>query len=184
MVTRAVLRYVRISPRKVRPVIALVKGKSPEEAISILFSVKKKASQYLIDLLESAMANAKRIQGIDTTDLYISNLIANGGPQMKRFRAASMGRASTIRKRTSHITVELDQRTVKAEEPKTALKAGSKQQAAQPKAATAKKAVAAHPADKKANSASEMRSGRAFQRNTQAKAKEPAKPESGKKSKE
>ena len=182
MITRAVLRYVRISPRKVRPVIALVKGKSPEEAISILFSVKKKASQYLIDLLKSAMANARRIQGIDVTDLYISNLIANGGPQMKRFRAASMGRASTIRKRTSHITVELDHRTVKAEEPKTALKAGSKQQAAQPKAATA-------------NSASEMRSGRAFQRNAQAKkavathsaakkTTKPAKPESGKKSKE
>jgi len=202
MVTRAVLRYVRISPRKVRPVIPLVKGKNPKEAIAILFSVKKKASLYLIDLLNSAIANAKRIQGIDIDNLYISNLIASGGPQMKRFRAASMGRASTIRKRTSHITVELDQRTVKAEEPKTALKAGSKQQAAQPKAATAKKAVAAHPADKKTNSASEMRSGRAFhpssetlddrtfqrnvqvKRNAQTKAKEPAKPESGKKGKE
>jgi len=187
MVTRAVLRYVRISPRKVRPVIPLVKGKNPKEAIAILFCVKKKASLYLIDLLNSAIANAKRIQGIDIDNLYISNLIANGGPQMKRFRAASMGRASNIRKRTSHITVELDQRTVKAEEPKAASKAGAKQHAAEPKAATAAKA----------NSASEMRSGRAFQRNAQAKkaaaahpaekktkAKEPAKPESGKKGKE
>jgi len=116
MVTRAVLRYVRISPRKVRPVIPLVKGKRPEEAIAILFSVKKKASQYLIDLLRSAMANAKRIQGMDMSTLYVSNIIANGGPQMKRFRAASMGRAGEIRKRTSHITVELDQLAPKAKE--------------------------------------------------------------------
>jgi large subunit ribosomal protein L22 len=169
MVTRAVLRYVRISPRKVRPVIALVKGKGPEEAISILFSVKKKASQYLIDLLESAMANAKRIQGIDITDLYISNLVANGGPQMKRFRAASMGRASTIRKRTSHITVELDQRTVKAEGPKAASLAEAKHQARQPKTDTADKAAKAEAARFAAK---------------KAKIKEPVKSESGKKSKE
>ena len=109
MIAKATLRYVRISPRKVRPVIPLVKGKRAQDAIAVLYSVKKRASQYLIDLIESAMANAKRLPGIDVANLFVSNIIANGGPQMKRFRAASMGRASTIRKRTSHITVELDE---------------------------------------------------------------------------
>ncbi len=111
MIAKATLRYVRISPRKVRPVIPLVKGKRAQDAIAILYSVKKKASQYLIDLIESAMANSKRLPGIDVANLFVSNIIANGGPQMKRFRAASMGRAGTIRKRTSHITVELDEIT-------------------------------------------------------------------------
>lgn len=108
MISKATLRYIRISPRKVRPVIALIKGKKAEDAISTLYSVKKKASAILIAIIDSAMANARRVPGIDVSNLYISSLIANGGPQLKRFRAASMGRASTIRKRTSHITVELD----------------------------------------------------------------------------
>lgn len=108
MISKATLRYIRISPRKVRPVIALVKGKKAEDAISILHSVKKKASAILIDVINSAVANARRIPGMDASNLYVSSLIANGGPQLKRFRAASMGRATTIRKRTSHITVELD----------------------------------------------------------------------------
>lgn len=149
MITRAVLRYVRISPRKVRPVIPLIKGKKPGEAIAILFSVKKRASQYLIELLESAMANAKRMQGVDVDSLYISNLIANGGPQMKRFRAASMGRAGMIRKRTSHITLELDQLAPKEASSKDA----SGAHAARPKAKVGskeKKAEAAPVATKKA----------------------------------
>lgn len=116
MVTRAILRYIRITPRKFRLIIPLVKGKNPEEAIAILASVKKGASKYAIDLLKSAVANAKRIQGVDVANLYISKFIADGGPMLKRFRAASMGRASQIKKRTSHITVELD--VVKHEEGK------------------------------------------------------------------
>ena len=108
MITRAVLRYVRITPRKFRLVIPLVKGKRAEEAIGILSSVKKNASKYAIDVISSAINNTKRMQGVDVADLYISNLIANGGPMLKRFRAASMGRAGMIKKRTSHITVELD----------------------------------------------------------------------------
>jgi len=108
MISTATLRYMRISPRKVRPVIALVKGKKAEDAISTLYSVKRKASALLIDVISSAVANARRIPGMDASNLYISSLYANGGPQLKRFRAASMGRAGSIRKRTSHITVELD----------------------------------------------------------------------------
>lgn len=108
MVTRAVLRYVRISPRKFRLIIPIIKGKNPEDAVIILKTVKKGASKIASDLINSAIANAKRMQGVDVGSLYISNLVANPGPQLKRFRAASMGRASPIRKRTSHIILELD----------------------------------------------------------------------------
>ena len=121
MVSKAILRYVRITPRKFRQIIPLVKGRSPEEAIYILMSVKNKASQYAIDLLKSAIANAKRLSGLDPSNLYISNMVANCGPTLKRFRAASMGRASTIRKRTSHLIVELDERS-KVKETKKAAK--------------------------------------------------------------
>jgi len=109
MVSKAILRYIRITPRKFRQIIPLVKGKSAEQAIGILMGVKKKASLYAIDLIKSAIANSKRnVQNIDTSTLFISRMIADPGPQLKRFRAASMGRASMIRKRTSHLTVELD----------------------------------------------------------------------------
>lgn len=108
MVTRAVLRYVRITPRKFRLVIPFMKGKRPEDAIATLMSVKKGASKYGIDLINSALSNAKRMQGVNVSELYVSKVVANGGPMLKRFRAGSMGRASMIKKRTSHITVELD----------------------------------------------------------------------------
>jgi len=172
MVTRALLRYVRISPRKVRPVIALIKGKNPEEAIGILFSVKKKASQLLIDLISSAIANAKRMQGVDVGNLYISNLVACGGPQMKRFRAASMGRAGMIRKRTSHITVELAERAAIEEGSGKGSHAETKHEAQHPKTkapVSAKKPVA---------------TAHAVTAHKKTKTKEPAKPESGKKGKE
>lgn len=115
MVSKAVLKYVRLSPRKFRLIIPLVKGKRAEEAIAILSAVKKKASGYGIDLLKSAIANAKiKVQGIDTSALYISKLVADPGPMLKRFRAASMGRAGSIHKHTSHLTVELDEVKLKA----------------------------------------------------------------------
>lgn len=109
MIARAELRYVRITPRKFRLIIPLVKGKDPETAMAILASVKKNACHYAIELLKSAVANAKIAhKEIAPSDLRISNFVANCGPRLKRFRAASMGRASMILKRTSHIIVELD----------------------------------------------------------------------------
>ncbi|MEI6862901.1 MAG: 50S ribosomal protein L22 [Candidatus Omnitrophota bacterium] len=111
MISKAILRYIRITPRKFRLILPLIKGKNPEEAIQILRAVKRGASKHAIDMLTSAIANAKRNdQGIDVSTLYISKMTADPGPTLKRFRAGSMGRASTIRKRTSHLTVELDQR--------------------------------------------------------------------------
>ena len=128
MVTRAVLRYIRVSPRKFRLIVPLIKGKRAEEAQAILASVKKGASIYAIELLKSALANAKRIHGIDTANLYISRLVVDGGPQLKRFRAASMGRASSIRKRTSHVTLELDEiKTHGTSHPSASLRAGRSQ---------------------------------------------------------
>ena len=119
MVSKAILRYTRLSPRKFRLIIPLVKGRRAEEAIAILTAVKKKASGIGIDLLKSAIANAKvKNQGIDTSTLYISKMIADPGPMLKRFRAASMGRASMIHKHTSHLTVELD--VIKTEAPVSA----------------------------------------------------------------
>ena len=119
MTAKAILRYARLSPRKYRLIIPLVKGKSAEEAIAILSAVKKRASGYAIELLKSAIANARRnVQGIDTSTLYISKMIADPGPMLKRFRAASMGRASMIHKHTSHLTVELD--VIKTEAPVSA----------------------------------------------------------------
>lgn len=148
MITRAVLRYVRITPRKFRQIIPLVKGKNPEDAISILMSVKKGASKYGIDVISSAINNVKRMQGVEVSDLYISNLIANGGPMLKRFKAASMGRASLIKKRTSHITVELDRVAKSAELPKAHV---AKQVQKETAASSAKKETAKekHPDTKK-----------------------------------
>ena len=137
MVSKAVLRYIRISPRKFRLIIPLVKGKKAEEAIAILMSVKKGASKYAIDLLRSAIANAKRVQGVDVSSLYISKLIADGGPMLKRFRAASMGRASSIRKRTSHITLELDVPAKDVAGPKDAAKETEAKKHKEPKLAKA-----------------------------------------------
>ena len=115
MVSKAILKYVRLSPRKFRLIIPLVKGKQAEQAIAILSTVKKKASGYGIDLLKSAIANARRnVQGIDTSTLYISKLVADPGPMLKRYRAASMGRAGSIHKHTSHLTIELDEAKPKA----------------------------------------------------------------------
>ena len=103
------MRYIRITPRKFRQIIPLVKGKNPEDAIAILMGTKKKASVLAIDLISAAIANAKRIQGLNVDTLFISRMVANCGPSLKRFRAGSMGRASMIKKRTSHIIVELDE---------------------------------------------------------------------------
>ena len=167
MIAKATLRYIRISPRKVRQVIPLIKGKRAEDAVAVLFSVKKRASEYLIDLIESAMANARRVQGVDVANLYVSNLIANGGPQLKRFRAASMGRAGQIRKRTSHITVELD--TLVGKEAPAGKAAGAQEP-------EQKKAGQKHAAKSKvAESAKQVKKPRA---------KEAPKADSGKKNKE
>ena len=108
MVAKAKARYIRISPRKTRLVANTIKGKNVGEALAILSNLNKRACVFIEELLRSAIANAKRNPEIDQNDLFISKLVVDGGPTLKRYRAGSMGRAMMIRHRMSHITMELD----------------------------------------------------------------------------
>jgi large subunit ribosomal protein L22 len=109
MEVKAVTRYVRISPRKARLVTELIKGKPVEEALTILRFVPKKAASLVDKTLRSAVANAEQNPNIDVDTLYIKRIFVDGGPTMKRWRARAMGRATKIIKRSSHITVVLDE---------------------------------------------------------------------------
>ena len=109
MEVKAVTRYVRIAPRKARLVTDLIKGKPVEEALTILRFVPKKAARLVDKTLRSAVANAEQNPNIDVDTLYIKRIFVDGGPTMKRWRPRAMGRATQIIKRTSHITVILDE---------------------------------------------------------------------------
>ncbi|MFW5980793.1 MAG: 50S ribosomal protein L22 [Halanaerobiaceae bacterium] len=105
MEAKACAKYLRISPRKARQVIDLIRGKDVEKAIGILRNTPKKASKMVEKVLNSAVANAENNHDMFYEDLYISEAYADEGPTMKRFRERAMGQASPINKRTSHITI-------------------------------------------------------------------------------
>ncbi|MBP7088625.1 MAG: 50S ribosomal protein L22 [Candidatus Omnitrophica bacterium] len=107
MVAKCEAKYIRISPTKARMVLKLIKGLKANEAMLRLELLNKKGAYLLNKALKSAISNAKN-KGYDENKLYVSKVVANAGPALKRYRAASFGRAVTIRKRTSHILVELD----------------------------------------------------------------------------
>jgi large subunit ribosomal protein L22 len=109
MEVRAKLRFVRVSPRKARLVADLIRGKGSEEAMNILTFTKKAASKIIIKLLKSAIANATQKKTIDIDRLYVKKIAVDQGPTMKRFQPRALGRATTIRKRSSHITIVLDE---------------------------------------------------------------------------
>jgi large subunit ribosomal protein L22 len=109
MEVRARLRFVRVAPRKARLVADLIRGKGSEEALNILTFTKKAAAQILIKLLKSAIANATQKKTIDIDRLYIKKVTVDQGPTMKRYQPRALGRATMIRKRTSHITLILDE---------------------------------------------------------------------------
>jgi large subunit ribosomal protein L22 len=109
MEVRAKLRFVRVSPRKARLVADLIRGKGSEEAMNILTFTKKAAAKILIKLLKSAVANATQKKTIDIDRLYVKKIAVDQGPTMKRFQPRAMGRATMIRKRSSHITIILDE---------------------------------------------------------------------------
>ena len=102
---KAILRYARISPRKVNIVNDLIRNKNVATARGILMNTPKAASELLIKLLDSAVANAENNFGMDVDKLYIAEIYANEGPTLKRIRPRAQGRAFRIRKRTSHITI-------------------------------------------------------------------------------
>lgn len=106
---RAIARYVRISSRKVKIVVDLIRGKSVREAEAILRYTPKAATEPVLKLLNSAVANAENNLELNRDDLYVAEVYANQGPTLMRYRARAHGRASRIRKRTSHITIVLDQ---------------------------------------------------------------------------
>lgn len=107
MEARAELRHARISARKVKIVIDLIRGKNAQEAIAILKYTNKAAAPIVEKLVKSAIANAVNNNNMDETKLYISEIYANQGPTMKRIMPRAKGSADRIRKRTSHIVVVL-----------------------------------------------------------------------------
>ena len=111
-VTQAVakLSYARISSRKVKTVIDLIRNKNAGEALAILKLTPKAASELVEKLLKSAIANAENNHGMDVEKLYVAEIFANQGPTLKRVRPRAQGRAFRIRKRTSHITIVLKER--------------------------------------------------------------------------
>jgi large subunit ribosomal protein L22 len=112
---QAKLMYLHIAPRKVRLIADLIRGKGVEKARIILNFADKRASEPMLKLLNSAAANAKNnFQIEDTANLYISKILVNEGPKPKRWLPASRGRANEIRKRTSHIILELSEIEKKA----------------------------------------------------------------------
>ena len=108
MISKASASFVRISPRKVRYVIDLIRAKSVGQAQAILNGTPRRAGDILRKLLDQAVDAAKKNSQVQSEDLMVSKVLADGGPSMKRFRAATMGRANRIKKRTSHIQIELD----------------------------------------------------------------------------
>jgi large subunit ribosomal protein L22 len=106
---RAIARYVRISSRKVKIVIDLIRGKKVDEALAILMYTPKSAAPVVEKLLNSAIANAENNLEMNRDSLYVAEVYANQGPTLKRYWARSHGRADQILKRTSHITIVLDQ---------------------------------------------------------------------------
>ena len=112
IVSQAVSKYARISPQKCRLVADLVRERYVGEALTILrYSKKKKASAMVEKVLRSAIANAQqRVPHVDVDNLFISKIFVNQGPQWKRWRAAPMGRAARILKKTSHVHIYLEEK--------------------------------------------------------------------------
>ena len=105
MEAKAHLKFARISPRKVSIVCDLIRGKDVKTAMAILMNTPKAASELMIKVLKSAVANAENNHGMDPEKLYVSATYANGGPILKRGMPRAQGRMYRINKRTSHITV-------------------------------------------------------------------------------
>lgn len=105
----ATAKYIRVSTRKAQAVVDLIRGKSVREAEAILQYTPRGATEPVAKLLKSAVANAENNLDLNRDDLYVAEAFANQGPTLMRFRPRAHGRASRIRKRTSHITIVLDQ---------------------------------------------------------------------------
>jgi len=107
---RAVTKYIRVGPRKARQVVDLIRGKPVEEALTILQFCPKAAAKIVSKVVNSAVANAERNLHLRRVNLYISEAYVDQGPTLKRYRPRAMGRVAVIRRKTSHITIVVQER--------------------------------------------------------------------------
>ena len=119
METQAILKFVRLSPRKARFVADLVRGKKVDEAVNILKFSTNRSARIIKKVLDSAIANAENNQGADVDELKVVKITIDEGPRMKRIRPRAKGRADRIVKRTSHIIVSVGDGKNGAVKPQT-----------------------------------------------------------------
>lgn len=110
MEAKAIAKYVRVSPRKAGQICSLVRGKDVNEALAILKFTPRGAAADIAKVVKSAKANAENNHEMNAENLYIASIVANQGPTIKRFMPRAKGRATMIRKRTSHIEVVLKEK--------------------------------------------------------------------------
>ena len=107
---RAIAKNLGVSPSKVRVVLNIIRGKDYREALAILQNMPNVGAEYAVKVLESAGANAENNLGMNKANLYVAECYADGAATLKRFQPVSKGRAHSIKKRTSHITIILDEK--------------------------------------------------------------------------
>ena len=110
MEAKAIAKYIRVSPRKTRQVVDLIRGKHVQEALAILRFIPRRSSRPLEKALKSAVANAEHNYSMSAEDLYVNRVFVDQGPTLKRFQPRAMGRVDVRRHRTSHITVVVSDR--------------------------------------------------------------------------
>ena len=110
MEAKAIGRYVRISPQKLRLVCDQIRGKGVEEALSVLAFTPKKGAKIVAKVLRSGIANAENNKSLDVDSLIVKTIEVGPGPTLKRFLPRAQGRATPLAKRTSHITIILDEK--------------------------------------------------------------------------
>lgn len=113
MEAKAVAKYIRISPQKVRKIVGAIKGEPVEAGLNMLKFMPQKSAGIVEKVLRSAIANADQNQDVDIDSLVVRNIIVDQGPMLKRFRARARGRGTRILKRTSHITVIVAEELIK-----------------------------------------------------------------------
>jgi len=106
----ATAKYIKVSPQKARLVIDLIRGRGVDEAATLLKFTGKAVAKDIYKILKSALANAENTKEMDVDNLYVKKAFVDQGPTMKRIRARAMGRANTIKKRSSHITIVLEEK--------------------------------------------------------------------------
>ena len=114
MAVRAQAKYVRVTPRKAREVVDLIRGKSVPDARDTLFFANRGAAKVVAKVLNSAVANAENNDGLSADELVVKEARVDEGPTLKRWQFRALGRVNRIRKRTSHITVAVEQREVRS----------------------------------------------------------------------